>query len=156
MKRDTVVDTEDRDVDVPVDPVEEPDPAAAADAQSVRDRVASGSVFSLRGFAIAVFLAVLGLLFVGTLLPLGALGDLLGVFLAAFVHGLLARASRYLEWGLAAGLVGGGAVVFGRVPLSLFGLGLPLIALGVGSGLLVGLLGHYFGSDLREGLTKEI
>jgi len=34
--------------------------------------------------------------------------------------------------------------------------GLPLLAVGGGLGLVVALLGHYFGRDLRAGLTADV
>lgn len=34
--------------------------------------------------------------------------------------------------------------------------GLPLVAVGGGVGLVLALLGHYFGRDLRAGLTEDI
>ncbi|HET7324046.1 MAG TPA: hypothetical protein VFJ06_06925, partial [Halococcus sp.] len=63
---------------------------------------------------------------------------------------------HYPEAGVAGALVAGGWSVLGSFTLVLVGYGLPLIAGSAGIGLVCGLLGHYFGRDLRDGLTREL
>lgn len=121
-------------------------------------------LFSLKAFALAVGLVVLGVVVGGAIPLVGSIGSLVGVFLAAFLLGSIVSQSRYLEIGLA-----GGGVVGVTFALSLLtsvalpiGLdffqqyGLAFGAVGAGLGALLAVLGHYFGRDLRTGLTREI
>jgi hypothetical protein len=137
-------------------------PTAAADAGRVG---ASGRWFSAKAFALSLVVVAVGV-FVGGAIPLigGTIGAAGGVFLAAFLVGLALSARRYVETGLA-GAVGGAAVAVtnvlgvGFLPIGIDYLqqwGLPLLAVGGGIGLVVALLGHYFGRDLRAGLTADV
>ncbi|MFC4357517.1 hypothetical protein ACFO0N_06075 [Halobium salinum] len=130
-------------------------------------------LFSFRTFLFALVLSTVGVVaggFLAGVVPipfLGLLGRFVGLFVAAFVVGLVAAGRRYLETGLAGAaaaalsflLTALGAVFTAWFPattdlLSQHG---PTIAgIGAGSGLLVALLGYYFGRDLRSGLTREI
>lgn len=133
---------------------------SAPRGDSRRDRVASRAqkLFSPRAFVIALVLTVGGLL-VGGLIPLGFLGTLLGVFGAAFAFGLVASERRYAETALATGGVVALSVLLEYAVITFVGglgsgLGLGLVAAAIGGA--VGLVGHYFGRDLRAGVTQDL
>lgn len=85
------------------------------------------------------------------------IGGLLGAFAGAFLVGLVSSKRRYAETGAAAALLGAISAVPGFIA---FGLGLQSVAtiaaVGGAVGLVVALLGVYFGRDLRDGLSKDI
>jgi hypothetical protein len=114
------------------------------------------SLISPTAVLVAVVLSVLGTLLVGSIPLLGFGGELLGVAVAGFLYGLVANARHYLELALAGALVGGGFALLGNLVLTLLGAGIPLVAVGVVGGAVAGVVGHYFGRDLRDGLTREI
>lgn len=140
------------------------DTPSVSDATSSRVGL-SGRWFSAKSFAIvAIILA--GGVFIGGSIPLigGTLGAAGGVFLAAFVVGLLFASGKYAETGVAGAMAGAGTAVtsvlgIGFLPIGLDYLqqwGLSLLAIGGGLGLVIALLGHYFGRDLRSGITADI
>lgn len=122
-----------------------------------RLRARLGGLFSLRSFVVALIGTVAGLL-LGNLipLPLGPAASALGVLAAAFVGGLvLSRA--YVEWAVAGALVGGLSVLLDYVVLSLAaGIGVNIAVVGAVASGAAGVVGHYFGRDLRAGVTKSI
>jgi len=85
------------------------------------------------------------------------LGGVLGAFAGAFLVGLVSSKRRYGETGAAGAVLGAVSAVPGFIA---FGLGLQSVAtiaaVGGAVGLIVGLLGVYFGRDLRDGLSKDI
>ncbi|CCI69580.1 uncharacterized protein NP_2491G [Natronomonas pharaonis DSM 2160] len=114
------------------------------------------SLFSPRSFLIAFALIAVGLFATSTFLPLPGAG-LVGVFAAAFLFGFVVNERRYAEVAAA----GGGAVAASTfldfaVVAVLGGFGISLTILGGLGGAAAGLLGAYFGRDLRDGLTREI
>jgi len=116
----------------------------------------SGSYFSLRALLFA-FGAVVGGMVLGGLIPIIPATELLGTLLGGFVYGLLASERRYLETGLAGGISGGAMAFLSLVPQIAAGLnGTRLFAIAGGVSLVLALVGHYFGRDLRSGLTKDI
>ena len=125
----------------------------------------SGQWFSAKAFVLALVTIGVGV-FVGGLIPLigGTVGTVAGVFLAAFLLGLVLSARRYVETGVAGAAAGATSAVtsvlgVGFLPIGIDYLsqwGLPLVAVGGGVGLVLALLGHYFGRDLRAGLTGDI
>lgn len=115
-----------------------------------------GSLGSSRALLVSVVLSLGGVLLLGGLLPLGIAGDALGIFVAAFLYGTVASERRYLEQGLAGGLVGGVWAFLGNLVLTLVGPGIPIVLVGALVGLLAGVSGHYFGRDLRAGLTQDL
>jgi len=120
------------------------------------DTKEGGSYFSLRALLFA-FGAVGGGMVLGGLIPLVPFTELLGVLLGGFVYGLLASERRYLEIGIAGGISGGATAVLSLLPQLAAGLnGIRLFAIAGGVGLVLALVGHYFGRDLRDGLTKDI
>lgn len=113
-------------------------------------------LFSIRAFLVLAAVTVGGMLLVGAVLPFGAVGGLLGVAAAAFGAGLVGERRRYLEVTLAGALASGLSWVLGNLVLTALGPGVPLVAVGVGFGAVAALVGHYFGRDLREGLTRDL
>lgn len=124
-----------------------------------------GRWFSLKSFALVVLVIGLGVV-LGGAIPLigGTIGPALGVLLGAFLVGLVFSARKYVEAGIAGAAAGAGTAVtsvlgVGFLPIGLDYLsewGLPLLAVGGGLGLLLALVGHYFGRDLRAGVTSDV
>ena len=123
-----------------------------------------GGRFSAKALLVSL-LAVAAGVGVGGAIPLvGGITSLAGVAAATFVLGILAGESRYLETGLAGGVVVGAnfalsLLTSAALPIGIdffqqYGLAFGGIGVVVGVGL--GLVGHYFGRDLRDGLTREI
>jgi hypothetical protein len=90
---------------------------------------------------------------------LGIVGGPVGIFAGAFVLGLASGTARYVEFALAGALVGG----LGAFQGTLFRIAAfadvgfaPVFALAGGAGLVLAILGHYFGRDLRNGLTAGV
>jgi hypothetical protein len=117
------------------------------------------SVPSLRSFLLAA-VVVVGGMFAGSAVPfIGSVTGLIGLFLGAFLLGAASGTRRYVPVAVA----GAGAAVFatmmqGVLTLTVvesLGLG-PTAALGATTGILVAVVGHYFGRDLRDGLTREV
>ena len=125
----------------------------------------SGRWFSGKAFALSLVAVAAGV-FAGGAIPLigGTIGSAGGVFLAAFAIGLALSARRYVETGVAGAAAGALVAVtnvlnVGFLPIGVDYLqqwGLSLLAVGGGLGLVVALLGHYFGRDLRAGLTQDV
>ena len=124
-----------------------------------------GRWFSVKALLFAVLL--LGVAVVaGGMIPLigGTLGSIAGVFVGAFILGLLASTRRYVETGITGAGFGAlsavsGVLGVGFLPIGVSYLqewGVALLAVGGGVGFLLALLGHYFGRDLRDGLTGEV
>jgi hypothetical protein len=140
------------------------EPATTASGEGGRVGM-SGRWFSGKAFALALVAVAVGV-FVGGAIPLigGTIGSAGGVFLAAFSIGLALSARRYVETGIAGAAAGAAVAVtnvlgVGFLPIGVDYLqewGLPLLAVGGGVGLVVALLGHYFGRDLRAGLTADV
>ena len=124
-----------------------------------------GRWFSLKSFAVALGAVAVGV-FAGGAIPIigGTIGSIGGVFLAAFLLGVVFSGRRYAELGVAGAAAGAGTAVasvlgVGFLPIGIDYLqqwGLALLAVGGGLGLAVALAGHYFGRDLRAGLTADI
>ncbi|MFC7042615.1 hypothetical protein [Halonotius sp. GCM10025705] len=123
-----------------------------------------GGRFSAKALLVSLVAVAVGV-GVGGMIPIiGSIGSLAGVFAATFILGALAGESRYLETGLAGGVVIG--VKFALSLLTSVALpigvdffqqyGLAFGGLGVVIGAGLALVGHYFGRDLRDGLTREI
>lgn len=125
----------------------------------------SGRWFSAKAFVVTLVAVALAV-FLGGSIPLigGTVGSAAGVFLAAFATGLVFSARRYVEAGIAGAAAGGATAVtsvlgVGFLPIGVDYLqqwGLSLLAVGGGLGLVLALIGHYFGRDLRTGLTGDI
>jgi hypothetical protein len=114
-----------------------------------------GALGSTQGLVISIVLALGGAM-AGGLLPLGIVGNALGIFLGGFVYGVVAGEHHYLEFGLASALIAALIAVFGNLVMTIAGPGIPIVLVGAGIGLVAGLVGHYFGRDLRAGLVRDI
>lgn len=113
-------------------------------------------VFTPRGFLVALGLVTVGWLVASFVLPLGALGGLLGVAMAGFTLGL-SGPRYYLEVALAGSIIAGLSAIMDHLVLSVFvGMAAPIGILGASSGALAAVVGNYFGRDLRDGLTREL
>lgn len=157
-ERETTLEREGTDVGVAVDGFGDADAAESRASTSRTDRLRAraGNVFSLRWFAITLVVALVGFLVAGGLPLLGGVASLLGLAAGTFAVGVATSQSRYLESAVAGASVVGVASLLDHIALTLGGLGLPVVAVGVGSGLVAGLVGHYFGRDLRAGLTRDV
>jgi len=156
-ERDTQI-QRDVGVDVGVGIDEEADSTAEDSNSGVTGRLRRmfGKVGSARALLVSLVLTVGGVLLIGGLLPFGMVSDALGIFVAAFLYGTLAGESRYVETGLAGGLVGGVWAFLGNLVLTLVGPGLPIVVVGALIGLRAGAVGHYSGRDLRKGFTQDL
>jgi len=129
---------------------------AAEEGLATRVGTRAGRVFSPRAFLAALLVTVAGLVAGSAVVPLPGAG-LLGVFLATFLFGLVQERRRYGETLVASGLAVGTSAIVGYAVVAAFGgFGIPLAAVAGGVGGLVGAVGHYFGRDLRAGLTREL
>ncbi|RLM51811.1 hypothetical protein [Halorubrum sp. Atlit-28R] len=143
----------------------EPGARSAGNAGDAGRVGVSGRWFSAKAFGLALATVAVGV-FVGGLIPLigGTIGTAGGVFVASFLLGLALSTRRYVETGIAGGAAGAASAVtsvlgVGFLPIGIDYLsqwGLPLVAVGGGVGLALALLGHYFGRDLRAGLSRDI
>ena len=142
-----------------VDDIDTDAAAATEDGESGR----LGGRFSAKALLVSLVAVAVGVGVGGAIPLVGGLTSLVGVAAATFLLGMLGR-SWYLETGIA-----GGAVVGINFALSLLttaalpiGLeffqqyGLAFGGVGVVLGIALALVGHYFGRDLRDGLTREI
>ena len=123
-----------------------------------------GGRFSAKALLVSL-LAVAAGVGVGGAIPLvGGITSLAGVAAATFVLGILAGESRYLETGLAGGVVVGANFALSLLTSAALPIGIDFFqqyglafgGVGVVVGIGLGLAGHYFGRDLRDGLTREI
>jgi len=150
-----------RDVSVDVEPGLEESVGNRESEQSsggVRSRLRerADSLLSTRSVGIALVLMIVSTFVFGAIPLLGMFGELLGIVVAGFVYGLGTDARRYFELALAGALAGGGSVLLGNFLLALLGGGFTLVAFGAVSGAVAGVVGHYFGRDLRHGLTQDL
>ena len=127
-------------------------------------------LFSPKAFLVAVVGAGIGMFAVGGLvgtLPIpfvGSVGGLVGLFVAAFGIGLVRSRRQYLEVTLAGALVTALAFTFSTLTAVFLPIGVDVLqewgvtiaAAGAVLGGVASLLGHYFGRDLRSGLTREL
>lgn len=121
---------------------------------TLRER--ADGLFSVRAFLLALVLTTIGVVLGGFVPLFGVVLRFVGVFGAAFSFGLVSERRRYLEAGLAGALVPAVGTLLDYFALTVAGVGLPVIAIAAGVGLLAGVVGHYFGRDLRDGLTREL
>lgn len=128
---------------------------------SLRDRLLSNvtGVFSPRHFLLAFVVLSIGL-FIPSLLPIiSALPGvgLIGLFCGAFALGGVGSDRQYLEVGTAGALAVGMSFLTQYMTIALVGSRVSEFAtLGFGVGIVVAVIGYYFGRDLRNGLTQDI
>ena len=135
---------------------------ASHDDNSLTARI--GAVFSLRSFVLSAALIAVGVVGGGAIPIVGTLGSLGGLFVAAFVVGLVASDRRYLETAIAGGLIVGASFALSLLSTGVLPVGMRFFreyglafgGVGAGIGVLLAVAGHYFGRDLRDGLSQEI
>ena len=123
-----------------------------------------GPSVSLRSFLVILVASVAGVVAGGSIPIVGSIGRFLGLFAVAFAAGLIGSRNRYLEVGLAGAVAAGAAFLLGTLtsifaPVAvqfLADYGVAIVGVGVGTGFLVSIVGHYFGRDFRDGLTREV
>ena len=121
---------------------------------SLRARL--GDALSVGGVGVALVFVILGMV-VFSLIPfIGMVGTFLGVGAGAFVYGLLSGQPRYLEATLAGATAAGGSVLLSYLFAVFLGSGTTMLLIGLLGGALSATAGHYFGRDLRDGLTRDI
>lgn len=144
--------------------VEDVDAETTPAAGKTGDSGRLGGLLSLKALLVSLVAVAAGV-GVGGMVPIiGSIGSLAGVFAATFVLGILAGDSRYLETGLAGGVVVGVSFALSLLTSAALPIGIDFVqqyglafgGLGVILGAGLGLVGHYFGRDLRDGLTREI
>ncbi|MFC7056993.1 hypothetical protein [Halovenus salina] len=152
---------EDVDLSVDVDTgLDEPTEPPAEDGSrgavgALYDRTL-GSVLSTRGLVVALVVTLVFTVLSGLIPFLGLLGNILGIGVAGFAYGAVASESRYLELLLAGGAVGGGSALLGNLLVITFGSMTGLLGAGLLGGAGAAVVGHYFGRDFRNGLTREV
>ncbi|WP_324664042.1 hypothetical protein [Haloarcula sediminis] len=132
--------------------------STVTDTGSLTDEAeeSGGSYVSVRALVVA-FVAIGGGMTLGSLIPMVPFTAFAGIPVGSFLHGLLDRERRYVETAVAGGLLAGLSVVTSLLPQLLAGLdGTRLFAIAAAVGLVLSLVGHYFGRDLRAGLTREL
>jgi len=132
------------------------DPEAATAGDSLRARLATpfSELFSLRLFLVVVALTAVCLVLGSVVVSLPGAG-LAGIAVAAFAVGVGHEHRRYLELLVAGLLVAGVATLFEYALIALVSGAAP-VALGAAVGGIAALAGHYFGRDLRAGLTRDL
>jgi hypothetical protein len=150
-----------RDVSVDVesgleDSVGTPESEQSSGGVRSRLRERADSLVSARSVVIALVLMLASTFVFGAIPLLGMFGELLGIVVAGFVYGLGTDARRYFELALAGALAGGGSVLLGNFLIALLGSGLTIVGFGAVGGAVAGIVGHYFGRDLRHGLTQDL
>lgn len=111
--------------------------------------------FNPKSFLLATLLLTGGYV-AGAFVPvLGGLASWAGLVGAAFLYGLATSKGRYPETALAGAGIGLVTTVLTSLRFIAFANGQLLLALGAGLGLVGALVGYYFGSDLRKGLTSD-
>jgi hypothetical protein len=162
--RDTDVDT---DIDTDFASVLDDGGAQSSPRQStesksgLRGRISQrlGGFFDPKVFALSLVLTV-GLAFTaGLFIPIvpDAVTSLVAVFVGGFIIGAGSKEGHYLEVGAATLMAGALTAVLGNLVIALAGSNTgPILAIGASASGLAGILGHYFGRDLRAGLTKDV
>ncbi|SDJ50165.1 hypothetical protein SAMN05216226_104113 [Halovenus aranensis] len=140
--------------DEPVEPPAESDTSRGT-IGSFYDRTL-GSVLSSRGLVVALVVTLVFTVLSGLIPFLGLLGNILGIGVAGFVYGAIASESRYVELLVAGGVVGGGSALLGNLLVITFGSMTGLLGAGLAGGAIAAVVGHYFGRDFRDGLTREV
>lgn len=162
--------TRDTDVDVDTDFGSVLDDESAQSQQrssssesrfGIRSRISQrfSGFFEPKVFALALVLTVTLSLLSSIFVPFvpNSVTSLLGVFVAAFVIGAGSSEGRYLEVGAATLMSGAVTAVLGNLVFTLAGSNtVPVLAIGASASGVAGIIGHYFGRDLRAGLTKDI
>lgn len=138
--------------------------ASATVRGRLRGRLPSvGIPFSPKRFGLAVGLITVGIVAGGWIPFVGAITQYVGLFGAAFLLGATGL-SGYLETGAAGAAAAGLSTVLGLLTTGTFVIGVDVLqryglavaGVGVSIGLLVSLIGLYFGRDFKDGLTRSL
>jgi hypothetical protein len=114
-------------------------------------------LFSTQWFTISLVASAAALFLGRMFIPLGQFGGYLGLFALTFVLGMGSSDSHYLEIGLGAALVSAGIALLQNLTFAFAsGTTLNLALFGGGLGLVAGVLGYYFGRDLKSGLGRDV
>ncbi|ELZ06239.1 hypothetical protein C482_00415 [Natrialba chahannaoensis JCM 10990] len=108
--------------------------------------------FSPKAFLALVLTLGVGLFAGGAVIPVA--GQLIGIFAAAFLIGVVTSKRRYLEL-TSAGITAGMLTTLDPVYFAL-GSGLTLLGIGAAIGFVASVAGYYFGRDLRDGLVRDV
>jgi len=143
-----------------VEEIDTDSPAASEDDGSGR----LGGRFSAKALLVSIVAVAIGVAVGGAIPIIGSVGSLAGVAAATFIFGVVGSKSRYLETAIAGGGVVGldfalSLLTTGVLPIGIDFFqqyGLAFGGVGVVLGVVLALVGHYFGRDLRDGLTREI
>ena len=132
------------------------DPETATGDDSARSRLTGplGELFSLRLFLTVLGLAAVGLVLGSVVVSLPGAG-IAGIAVVGFAVGVGHGHRRYLELLLAGLVVAGVGTLFEYALVAVVG-GVAPVALGAAAGGIAAIAGHYFGRDLRDGLTREV
>ncbi len=119
----------------------------------LRDRLSSS--LDPRSYLLGLGAGLAGVFVVGDLIPLLPFDGFLGVLLMTLLLGLLSGKRRYLPSAVGGAVAGGLGLFLSSITISIVTGGLP-IALGAAVGAAAGLVGHYAGRDVRDGLTRDL
>lgn len=133
-------------------------------SQSKPARSRLGNLFSPRLFLLALVLSVVAVVLGGAVPIVGVVGRLVGLFAVAFALGVVASDRHYLEVGLAGAVASGLGFVVSTLTSAFFPFavrllseyGIAIAGVGAGVGALAAVVGHYFGRDLRDGLSRDL
>lgn len=161
IERESTVDTDfdDSVADLDTEFGVETEPAESSGEQSsdagvVRSRL--GSIATLRSLGTALALSVVGVITFSFVPILSIANGVLGIATAGFAYGLGSEHRRYLEMALAGAVTGGGTTLLGNLAVAAFASGTTLLGIALLAGAITGAVGHYFGRDLRAGLTADL
>ncbi|MDR5672350.1 putative membrane protein [Halalkaliarchaeum sp. AArc-CO] len=144
-------------------------PESAPDAAETTDGKpplvgTNGRLFSGKATLLAILLTGIGMFLGGAIPLIGGIGRFVGLFLAAFLVGLVLSERRYLETGLVgagaatvtvlSGFLGGAFLPVSLQVLQDYGVSFAIVAAAVG--LVLAVVGHYLGRDLRDGLSRDL
>lgn len=145
------------DIEAGLDGTTSPDRESEADQEEAgRIRSRLGSIATARSLAAALVFSVVGAVLFSFVPVLSMAGTVLGIAGGGFVYGLGSETRRYIEMAIAGAVTGGGATLLGNLVVAFIASGTTLIAVAVLGGALAGVIGHYFGRDLRAGLTADL
>lgn len=119
---------------------------------------------TIRSLFFVIALSAVGFITGGSVPIIGTIGQFIGLFITSFLIGAIGSEGRYAESAIGGGLVTGVLLILGTLtsvftPFAvqfLSDYGIAIAGAGVGVGSIIAVVGHYFGRDLRSGLTKNI
>lgn len=144
----------DLDTEVDVETTSEQSTEESDDAGVVRSQL--GKVATTRSLGTALALSVVGIVAFGFVPILSVANTMLGIAAAGFAYGLGSDQRRYVEMAVAGAVSGGGATLLGNLAVAVLASGATLLGLAILAGGAAGAVGHYFGRDLRAGLTADL